>query len=305
MKRAAPGAREERRKAERAPSFAEQTSAIDDATGPLGIRVVSQRVSERLRLVTRGARMIFPLDVSAVDVEVGGARYAADRASWVLTPARTAVVIEARTLAAHTLVLEPSEGLVDHAVATYESVIGRDLFARYLREAAHLPRTTWQNEIVHRYMFERAACARRDNEATAFLETEIAKELYFACHDRAAGLPCTPVGRVESGLVRRAREHIEAHLFEPDVLAGLAKASGASASTVLRAFQREVGAAPLSYLRARRLDEALLLLKTRRAGVGEVSMMVGYRSLPAFSEAFRARFGRRPSDVLAESRHSR
>ena len=209
--------------------------------------------------------------------------------------------LEATTLAAHTLVLELSEALVDHAVATYDGHIVRDVYVTQMRTSRRLSRSNWLNELCHRYVFERAACRRRDNEATRFLETEIAKEVYFACRDHEAGVPCTPVGHAESDLVRRARKHIEAHLFDADVLAGLSKACGASASTVLRAFRREIGEAPLVYLRARRLDESLLLLKSARGGVGEIATLVGYRSLPAFSEAFRARFGRRPSDVRTES----
>jgi len=97
--------------------------------------------------------------------------------------------------------------------------------------------------------------------------------------------------------MQRALRHVEDHLFDVDVLRDLAKASAASPSTLLRAFKREVGEGPLAYVRTRRLDEALLLLKSRSHTVGEVSALVGYRNLAAFSHAFRARFGVRPSDV--------
>ena len=50
-------------------------------------------------------------------------------------------------------------------------------------------------------------------------------------------------------------------------------------------------------MRARRLDESLLLLKSKRYAVGEVATMVGYKNFAAFSQAFRARFGVKPSDV--------
>jgi AraC-like DNA-binding protein len=52
-------------------------------------------------------------------------------------------------------------------------------------------------------------------------------------------------------------------------------------------------------VRTRRLDEALMLLKSRHLRVSEVSALVGYRNLAAFSHAFRERFGLRPSDVLS------
>ncbi|HEY8076796.1 MAG TPA: AraC family transcriptional regulator, partial [Labilithrix sp.] len=100
-----------------------------------------------------------------------------------------------------------------------------------------------------------------------------------------------------TGLVRRALGIVDEHLFEADVLARLARACGASESTLLRAFKREIGQAPAAYVRARRLDESMLLLKSRRYAVGEIALMVGYRTFAAFSHAFRGRFGVRPSDV--------
>jgi AraC-like DNA-binding protein len=100
-------------------------------------------------------------------------------------------------------------------------------------------------------------------------------------------------------VVRCALEHLEKHLFEAAVLRDLPRAAGASASTLLRAFQRDLGESPLAYLRTRRLDEALMMLKSRRLRVSEVSALVGYTNLAAFSHAFRARFGLRPSDVAS------
>ena len=99
--------------------------------------------------------------------------------------------------------------------------------------------------------------------------------------------------------MRRALQHLEKNLFEADALRDLPRATGASRSTLLRTFRRELGESPLAYLRTRRLDEALMLLKSRHLRVSEVSALVGYGSLAAFSHAFRERFGLRPSDVLS------
>jgi AraC-like DNA-binding protein len=288
----------------RAASFVERVSAIDDETGPMGVRIVSQRAHERIALRGGAARLVVPFEKSAVALSIRDTRYEVERSSWALVPIGAAAVLEARSVSAHTAVLAISEALVSHVAATYPEHIDGRHFLSLLRVASHRPRSNWMNEICHRYVFERAACHRRDNEATRFLETEIAKEVFFARRDQDKGPPCAPLGRSESDLVVRARAHIEGHLFEADVLAGLAKACGASASTILRTFRRDLEMTPVEYLRARRLDESLLLLKTGRAAIGEISSIVGYRSLPAFSEAFRARFGRRPSTVRAESRRA-
>ena len=70
-----------------------------------------------------------------------------------------------------------------------------------------------------------------------------------------------------------------------------------SPRALLRAFQKGLGDSPVAYVRARRLDEALLLLRSGRLDVSEVSARVGYRTLSAFSQAFKARFGQSPSAV--------
>ena len=102
-------------------------------------------------------------------------------------------------------------------------------------------------------------------------------------------------------LVAVSFDGLEKHLFEADVLRDLPRAIGASPSTLLRTFRRELGESPLAYVRTRRLDEALMLLKSRRLRVSEVSALVGYRNFAAFSHALRERFGLRPSDVAARA----
>ena len=95
--------------------------------------------------------------------------------------------------------------------------------------------------------------------------------------------------------MKRAVAWIEAHLFEPTGLVELARRAGASESTLLRSFRRELGCGPGEYWRARRLDEAVVLLRAERHSVAEVATRVGYDNPTSFAYAFRRRFGRSPS----------
>jgi AraC-like DNA-binding protein len=287
-----PGSRKE-------PSFAERTSTIDDPRGPLGVRLLVQRRGEHARLAAERTTVILPIETGIVDVSVGALRPMLDPSAWLLVPRGALAVITAKSVVAQTIVLTISPELVARVAKTYPGEVDVARYDQYVRAPQLLVRTTWVNEICHRYLFERAACKKRDNDATRFLETEIAKELYFLCHERQRALERPSLVARRSPVIRRALRHVEDHLFEADVLRDLAKASGASPSTLLRAFKREVGEGPLAYVRTRRLDEALLLLKSRSRTVGEVSALVGYRNLGAFSYAFRTRFGVRPSDVYA------
>jgi AraC-like DNA-binding protein len=209
------------------------------------------------------------------------------------------LVLVASSVVAHTLVLTVSTALMRRVTEVYAGEVALARFRRHVESPRVLVRTTWVNELAHRYLFERAVCRKRDNDATRFLETEIAKELYFLCHEEERQLDRPSLVEERTPVVRRALEHLEKHLFEAAVLRDLPRAVGASASTLLRAFQRELGESPLAYLRTRRLDEALMMLKSRRLRVSEVSALVGYTNLAAFSHAFRARFGLRPSDVAS------
>ena len=288
------------KKKARAPSFAEQTAAIDDLTGPMGIRLLVQREAGRGEVVEarqRGPMLALPVHAGIAEIAIGAAKHLVDKASWLLVPAGARARVRAKSPVTHTLLLSISPPLRASVVRAYAGAIAAASFDRYVGEVALLPRTNWVNELCHRYLFERAACQKRDNVATAFLEMEIVKELYFVCHERAAARERSSLVETTSDVMQRATALLEQHLFEPDVLQRLGSESGASASTLLRTFQRELGQSPLAYLRARRLDEALLLLKSKRFAVGEIATMVGYKNFAAFSQAFRTRFGKKPSEV--------
>ena len=267
----------------------------------MGIRLIILQGGAGARISTTGAALVLPLGTAVVEIAAGGTRERIDRSSWFLVPPGVLAAVTAKSPTAQTVVLGPSRSLVERVAGLYAGEIDPARYDRYVRTTELLARTTWVNEIAHRYLFERAVCKKRENDATRFLEAEVVKELYFLCHERHTALARPTMVSGRSAVVQRTLRHIEEHLFQPDVLRDLAKVGAISASTLLRAFKREVGESPLSYLRIRRLDEALLLLKSRRFRVGEVSSLVGYGNLAAFSQAFRARFGMRPSDVIADA----
>jgi hypothetical protein len=209
----------------RRPSFAQRTSPVDDPTGLLGIRLLVQQRGERARLVPKHPTLVLPIENAIVDVACGALRQSIDPSSWMLVPARDAVSVGATSVVAHALLLTLSPALVRRVAETYAGEIDPARFRRYLATPHLLARTTWVNELAHRYLFERAACKKRDNDATRFLETEIAKELYFLCHERAKKQDRPSLVETHGPVVRRALEHLEKHLFEGSVLKDLARAT--------------------------------------------------------------------------------
>ncbi len=269
------------------------------------IRFLSLQRSDRLRVGGPGTLLVVPMRTGVVKVTIGTVSHVVDRSSWMFVPPKALATLRAASPIAHALLLEISTQLVARLTQTYSDDIDRKGYEALVRVPQVLPRTTWVGELFHRYLFERAVCRHRDNDATRFLETEIAKEFYFACRDRSRELCRTSPVEGRSPTVQRALRHLEEHLFEPDVLRDLAKACATSSSTLFRSFKREVGEGPLAYLRIRRLEEARLLLHSRRHAVSEVAMAVGYKNFAAFSHAFRARFGVRPSEVASSAHRVR
>jgi AraC-like DNA-binding protein len=266
----------------------------------MGIRLLVQSDGDRVPSITvrtKTPALLLPVHAGIAEIETGGARHLVDRASWVLVPAGTRAVVRAKSPVTHTLVLSLGVELRTTVVRAYGGEIQLTRFDRYVTDVQIMPRTNWVNELAHRYLFERAVCKKRDNVATAFLEMELVKEVYFLCHERVTAQARASVVESRTDLLQRAIDLVEAHLFEADVVQRLTRECGASASSLLRTFKRELGHAPLGYVRARRLDESLLLLKSKRYAVGEVARMVGYQNFAAFSQAFRTRFGMKPSQL--------
>jgi len=244
--------------------------------------------------------LIAPLETTVVVLRVGTTTHRIDRATFALIPARVSHELALPAVGASvvaTLVID--EASRSAAIRDYAPYIDARRFVEVVAAPRVLPRTRWIDELVQRYVFEREVCERPTSKAAKFLEAELAKELYFLGHEQLEQTTRSS-GVFEGGtLAARARAWMEEHLFEPFTIAALVAHCHASESSVLRAFRKEFGAAPLAYLRRRRLEEALQLLESGRYAVTEVATRVGYDNPSAFAAAFREQFGVPPSRARA------
>jgi AraC-like DNA-binding protein len=242
--------------------------------------------------------------VATLAVSPAGRRHAGVRpppldlsvAAVAVVPAGTAATVTSGSSTTELLVLLPTPGLVSATAATYH--VPEDRMVRALGAWQLLPRERWLDEVQHRYFFERVACKKKDNLATAFLEMEVVKETYFLAARAAAAedfaARCVPPFTESAGIGPRAIRHLEEHLFEPLSLDRLARAVGASRATLVRHFRAAAGKAPAEYLRERRLDEARALLERGAKSVADVAFAVGYENVAAFAQAFKRRWGESP-----------
>lgn len=187
------------------------------------------------------------------------------------------------------------------AVREYRPHVTAAGMSEHLSHEMVLSRTRWFDEIAHRYLFEIDGCDRAGSRAARFLETELTKEVFFLVKERSEAQTRASVVQEGTDIVKRARALIEHSLFSPLTTSKIARSCRTSESSLLRAFKREVGVAPATFVRDRRLDEALLMLESGRYTASEVALRVGYAGLPAFSAAFSRRFGVAPSRVRVAS----
>lgn len=250
---------------------------------------------ERERVHARPA-LVFPQDSTVVTLNAKGASHQLDGSSFALVPARVAHALELpRGGASVVVTLVIGDEVKADAVKDYSPYVEPRQFRDVVGALRCLSRTRWLDELVHRYVFERTVCERSASRAARFLEAEVVKEVYFLGLEQIENRTRTSVLYEGESVAMRARAWIEQHLFEPFHGAALARHCGASESTVLRAFRKQLGVSPFGYVRRRRLEEALRLLESGRYGVTEVASRVGYENPSAFAVAFRQQFGIAPS----------
>jgi AraC-like DNA-binding protein len=265
----------------------------------LVLSVVSVIKGQRVAVRTDVPTLVLTLESSSIEARCRGTKTNVDRSRCLLVPAKGFVALHGSAPASRVAVLAFHATLFDVVTAAYAKLgIDRARFARWMERPEVLPRTVWVHETVHRYVFERYVLGEHDNDATRFLEVEILKEIYFLLRDRADGAAMgerASLVQSFSPSVDRALGYIDARLFEPISVPQLASHCGASESTLLRMFRRELGCTPSDYWRTRKLDEALVLVRSGRRSVAEVAIEVGYTNPTAFGHAFRQRFGGPPS----------
>jgi AraC-like DNA-binding protein len=255
---------------------------------------VGRRERQALRLDTPG--LLVTLEASVARVSHRGLDLTLDRSGCLVVPRKTEVTLRTPSPTTRVVLLRFHEPLLSRVVKTYaKHDVHRARLEGFLARLELLPRTVWIHELVHRYVFERLTFDQHDNEATRFLETEILKEVYFLFRDRDAGADRATAVRQLGPLAKRAVAYIEAHLFERCDVREVARHAGASESTLLRSFRREVGCTPAVYWRSRKLDESLVLVRAGSQSVAEIATRIGYDNPTAFGFAFRRRFGAPPT----------
>ncbi|MCA9520171.1 MAG: AraC family transcriptional regulator [Myxococcales bacterium] len=156
--------------------------------------------------------------------------------------------------------------------------------------AAEIPAEPWLSEAIRLF----AAETQRESPGRQAMLNRLSEIVFIhvlRAHatrsERSSGLMR---GLVDEAIARslRAIHQRPAEEWSLDVLA---RHVGLSRSRFAERFKEVVGIAPMGYLTIWRMEKARRWLVESRASVAELAERVGYQSLPAFTRAFKRRFG--------------
>lgn len=94
------------------------------------------------------------------------------------------------------------------------------------------------------------------------------------------------------------RQVVEQHYASPMTISELASLSGRSLSSFKRDFQHAYNRPPAAWIRERRLEKAMEILRHTAMSVSDVCYALGFRNPAHFSRLFKAHHGIPPSGVL-------
>ncbi|MCP4546780.1 MAG: helix-turn-helix transcriptional regulator [bacterium] len=106
--------------------------------------------------------------------------------------------------------------------------------------------------------------------------------------------------------LQKALTHLEQSLFDKDLtVGGFSEACNVRESALHRLFRTELDHSPWSYIRNRRMEVAMHLLRVSDMEVWQVSDAVGYRSVTSFCKLFKKWVGLGPTDYREQQQYER
>ena len=114
---------------------------------------------------------------------------------------------------------------------------------------------------------------------------------------RPESAPFSPAWNGTRSTVARALKLIVQGALDRASVAALSDRLGVSSRHLARLFEQHVGASPLQTAQTMRLQRAKRLLDTTDDSMTEIAFRAGFKSLRRFNAAFRALYGRSPSDI--------
>jgi len=241
---------------------------------------------------------IFPRGSSSMEVrtKAPAATFKVDAFSILLVPRDLVHDDEGTASIYDTVALYPSEELL--VAAAKRLGLSHQQMSSVKMDCKKIIRSEKIDRYIQEYFFDRVLSGKSaDNEDVVYVARRILDEILCIVFPECRRESKVMTVASDESMVTTALRFIEANLFQELSLDLIAKASGASSSTLLRKFKDELKSTPVAYVKNRRLEEAHRLLSGGGRSVSEVAILVGYENFGAFSEAFKAKFRVPPSKV--------
>lgn len=97
-------------------------------------------------------------------------------------------------------------------------------------------------------------------------------------------------------MCRTVKNYIDTHLFSIGSLTEIADLCGYNYSYLSFLFRKVTGTTLSDYYKSKRFESAKLMVRENRLKIGEISNLLGYNSVYAFSKAFKDEFGMSPKN---------
>jgi len=134
-------------------------------------------------------------------------------------------------------------------------------------------------------------CQAIQNYMTLFL-MECCRQ-YVLAHPQDADEGLSSPGLASAGM-ERVRRYLDSKFSEPLTLGGLAAWAGCNPAHLCRSFKAYTGRSVFGYLKQRRVERAMLLLRSTPDKVLSVAMQSGFADLSHFNRTFRDVIGLSP-----------
>ena len=104
-------------------------------------------------------------------------------------------------------------------------------------------------------------------------------------------------------LCETIKHYIDTHLFSIGSLSELAEKCGYNYSYLSFLFKKVTGITLSDYYKKKRFESAKLMIQENKLKITEISNLLGYNSVYAFSKAFKDEFGKSPKNFYKESKN--
>ncbi|WP_169450912.1 helix-turn-helix transcriptional regulator [Paenibacillus taiwanensis] len=186
------------------------------------------------------------------------------------------------------------DGGSDGRSIDFNRVLGKRAFRRF-----ELPMNTFAAHIV-RQMLE---CPYQDAVRKMYIEGKalelLASYMHIFLFDREEPA-AAKLSKRDIDKVKDAAQVLLCHMESPPSLLELARIVGLNDFKLKLGFKECFGTSAFRYLRDKRLEHAMSLLRKGDVNVTQAAGLVGYANLSHFTAIFRGKFGLNPSEVMRQ-----